>query len=798
MSATSKLDNTRLLFTTNGSTVAAKATATANVLTFVGDASANITIAGVADPTSDQQAATKKYVDDTAVPGGSTTQVQFNSSGAFGGISSWTTNGTTTFNGLDNSILSLGTTNDLSITHNATNSIITSNTGDLIIDNTNATGSTINKLGTDTSATSFEVQNTSGILFAVDASGQANFTNNVDATGGVDINADNVSLTIGSGGEFDIKFNGTNTFANSTSGDLIIQNSVSTGDITFLVGSQTTSSQFKINNSNNGTLFNIFGSGDAQFTGNLDCRNGLDIEVDNTFLTIGASSDLTMTYDGSDSKIQSNTGDLIIDNTNPIGSTIIRLGTDTTATAFEVQSNSYTKVLTVDSVGAITATGAMSMGTNKITQLATPTTDSDGATKGYVDSVATGLDWKESCRLTTTGANITLSGNQTIDGVLTVDGNRILVKDQSSGSQNGIYISDSGAWSRSDDMLVGTDASSATVFIQEGTGCSECGFVCTNNEGSAVVGTDALVFTQFNGAANIIAGDGLNKAGNELSVNVDDSSIEISGDALRVKALGVTNAMLTNDSVTVTAGDGLDTTDTVLSLGDSTTLSVDSTVLRTNVEQTITVAKIYDDSTQLRFGSTSPSFITNTGTSTFFRTVSGELVIQNMDNADNIRIALTGTGSQFNVSGSTTTPVATISRTGIITNTNTTDGTSGAGAIYTPGGISCAKNMWAATYLNTSDIRLKTDIEKLDTPLELINQINGYSYKMKNDLTGPTHYGVIAQELEEVLPDLVNTSENDGMKAVYYNGLIPFLIESVKALDAQVKSLQSRLEELEK
>tara|TARA_Y100000401_G_scaffold117574_1_gene127286 strand:+ start:7795 stop:9282 length:1488 start_codon:yes stop_codon:yes gene_type:complete len=165
------------------------------------------------------------------------------------------------------------------------------------------------------------------------------------------------------------------------------------------------------------------------------------------------------------------------------------------------------------------------------------------ATRGYVDSVAAGLDPKDSCKVATT-ANITLSGTQTIDGVAVAADDRVLVKDQSTASQNGIYICAAGSWSRSSDMAAGSDAAGASFFIEQGSENGELGFVCTSNKGAAVVGTNNLTFSIFSGQSNTEAGAALTKTGNRLDVQVDDSSIEVSSDALQVKASGITNAML--------------------------------------------------------------------------------------------------------------------------------------------------------------------------------------------------------------------------------------------------------------
>jgi len=184
--------------------------------------------------------------------------------------------------------------------------------------------------------------------------------------------------------------------------------------------------------------------------------------------------------------------------------------------------------------------------TSAVLQVATPS-EGDAAnrvaSKGYVDGVAQGLDIKDSCKAATT-ANITLSGTQTIDGVSIVADDRVLVKDQSTQTENGIYLCKAGAWQRAADFAAGASEAGAFAFIEQGTANGDNGFVCTSDKGSDVVGTNNIVFSQFSGAGQITAGNALTKVGNTLNVAVDDSSIEISSDALRVKAAGISNAML--------------------------------------------------------------------------------------------------------------------------------------------------------------------------------------------------------------------------------------------------------------
>ena len=201
-------------------------------------------------------------------------------------------------------------------------------------------------------------------------------------------------------------------------------------------------------------------------------------------------------------------------------------------------------------------TGVINVSSARITSLGTPTQTTDAATKAYVDSQLQGLDVKNSVRVATT-ANGTLStafaNGQTVDGISLATGDRILLKDQSTGSENGIYtVNASGAPTRATDFDENSEVTGGTFFfVEEGTVNADNGFVMTN-DGAVTVGTTALVFTQFSGAGSVIAGSALTKSGNTLNVGVDNSSIEVNSDALRVKASGITNAMLAG-SIDLTA-----------------------------------------------------------------------------------------------------------------------------------------------------------------------------------------------------------------------------------------------------
>ena len=210
---------------------------------------------------------------------------------------------------------------------------------------------------------------------------------------------------------------------------------------------------------------------------------------------------------------------------------------------------------TLDQMAA--PTSAVAMNSQKITGLADPTGDNDAANKGYVDGVAQGLDVKDSVVATTT-ANGTLStafaNGQSIDGVTLQTGDRILIKNQTTASQNGIYnVNASGAPSRTTDMATGSNAAGAFVFVEEGTVNAENGFTCTTDTGSAVVGTNNLTFAQFSGAGQIIAGDGLEKSGNTLSTDLKANGglvIESTELALKLDASSITGTLAIGDGGT--------------------------------------------------------------------------------------------------------------------------------------------------------------------------------------------------------------------------------------------------------
>ena len=194
--------------------------------------------------------------------------------------------------------------------------------------------------------------------------------------------------------------------------------------------------------------------------------------------------------------------------------------------------------------GSVAFTADQSHGGFKVTNIGTPTSNSDAATKAYVDSVAQGLSVKTAVRAATT-ANITLSGTQTIDGVALIAGDRILVKNQTTNTQNGVYDVASGAWSRSSDSDAGTELVNAFYFVQSGTTLQATGWV-QSTPGPITPGTTGLVFSQFSGAADYTAGAGLTKTGLTFDVGTASSSrIVVNADNIDLATTGVSAGTFT-------------------------------------------------------------------------------------------------------------------------------------------------------------------------------------------------------------------------------------------------------------
>jgi phage-related tail fiber protein len=220
-----------------------------------------------------------------------------------------------------------------------------------------------------------------------------------------------------------------------------------------------------------------------------------------------------------------------------------------TLTASKI-SNFDTQVRTSRLDQMALATADVSLNSNKITNLLDPVNAQDAATKNYVDMTVQGLDPKQSVRAATTANIASLSGTMTIDGVALVAGDRVLVKDQTTQSANGIYVVAAGAWTRSLDADSWAELPGAYVFAEAGTANADMGFVCSSDQGGTL-GTTAITFQQFSGAGQISAGLGLTKTGNTINIGTASAArIVVNADTIDLATIGTAG---TYRSVTVDA-----------------------------------------------------------------------------------------------------------------------------------------------------------------------------------------------------------------------------------------------------
>lgn len=243
----------------------------------------------------------------------------------------------------------------------------------------------------------------------------------------------------------------------------------------------------------------------------------------------------------------------------------------------QIQGGSQIKSATVDQTrvtsGIIRADGTnafsanQAMGGNKLTGLGTPTVSTDAATKAYVDAIAVGLDPKASVRVATaaalpantrTGNVLTASANgalAAIDGITLIATDRLLVKNEATGANNGIYtvttVGDGAnpfVLTRATDMDADAEATAgAHAFVEEGITNADSGWVLTTDN-PITLNTTTLTFTQFTGAGSITAGAGLTKTGSTLDVVATNGSLLVNADDIGINYSGTPSTQAIGDS----------------------------------------------------------------------------------------------------------------------------------------------------------------------------------------------------------------------------------------------------------
>ena len=248
------------------------------------------------------------------------------------------------------------------------------------------------------------------------------------------------------------------------------------------------------------------------------------------------------------------------------GSTLVASDIPTLTASKISDFDTQVRTSRLDQMAAPTASVALN--NQKITGLAEPTAASDAATKNYVDTAIQGLDPKASAKVATTsnltatynngtsgvGATLTNSGTLAalaLDGQTVAVGDRVLVKDQTTATQNGIYeVTNAGsgsvAWvlTRALDANLWTELPGAYIFVEQGTVNADNGFLITVDAGGTF-GTTNITITQFSGAGQITAGNGLTKSGNTIDVAGTANRITVTADAVDIASTYVGQTSIT-------------------------------------------------------------------------------------------------------------------------------------------------------------------------------------------------------------------------------------------------------------
>lgn len=193
---------------------------------------------------------------------------------------------------------------------------------------------------------------------------------------------------------------------------------------------------------------------------------------------------------------------------------------------------------------ALGATAGSLAGLSSVTVTGDPTTALQLATKQYVDAYVQGINAKGACRVASTGNVVAITGLLTIDGQTLVAGDRVLLKDQATASQNGIYVVSALAWSRAADLDTWPEAPGAFTFIEQGTVNAGSGWVTTVTPGGTI-GVTSMPWTQFSGVGTYTAGTGLSLTGSQFAI--DSTVTTLTGSQT------LTNKTLTSPTLTTPA-----------------------------------------------------------------------------------------------------------------------------------------------------------------------------------------------------------------------------------------------------
>lgn len=435
--------------------------------------------------------------------------------------------------------------------------------------------------------------------------------------------------------------------------------------------------------------------------------------------------------------------------------------------------------------------------------------DGAGVLSWVTNATPAAISWKNPVVVATVTAGTLATdfeNGDTVNGVTLATGDRILIKDQASGVENGIYtVNVTGAPTRATDLDTGASAAGIAVIATEGTVNSDTAYVCMNDDGSDVVGTDALVFAafgsstpaagntgdiQYNSGTDTFAAATLSDFTFTDNASTPNLAVGVEAGTFSLNAQNATTAATTGSTLTLNAGNGNTT-----AAGGSINLNGGT-------------GGATGDGGQVRMisgngGGTSGNAgdaIVSGGIPTDGN--GGNILISASDgvgtdrDGGNVTIesgANTGTGTAGTITfvggetastnvGFTFEDNAGTNALTILSGTQNATSTT-TGTLRVVGGLGVTQDIFCNTITTTSDVRLKTNINPIFNPLDKLRKIEGYTFHWKDPtLSKKKQLGLLAQQLEEIGMDNLVEGTNETQKGVNYLSLIPLIIESIKQI----------------
>lgn len=328
----------------------------------------------------------------------------------------------------------------------------------------------------------------------------------------------------------------TSDSSSSTTGSLIVKGGMGVAKSIYtsgkIVNSVDSTTALQVQDGSSAAVFNI---DTITQTLTINQKTKLNASVTDAFV-ITNNTDTLLSVDTVDNKL---TTSLKIVNLNSTNSSDTSSGSIVLTGGAAIQQS-------LNVGGSSSFRSGINMVNSNITNLAEPSSAHDAATKAYVDLVKQGLYVKDSVHVATTqdeDLDTGFAAGNLVDNYILKLNDRILLKDQQNSVENGIYIITVDIPIRSVDLGLGASASGIFVFVKSGATNGALGWICNTQSSTDTVGDDPLNFTEFTGLGLVQAGAALTKNFNELNVNVDDQSIEVNLNALRIKSSAVSTGL---------------------------------------------------------------------------------------------------------------------------------------------------------------------------------------------------------------------------------------------------------------